>query len=142
MRLHHVGIVVACEEEVALWGTLFGLREVCRDRVEAYDCECVFLCDGAGQRVELILAGPGGGPRKLRPGLHHVAFEVADVAAASAELAAKGMPPVEPAPVRGAAGILINFLSPVYTRGVRVELVQQPADWPSSPGGAGSQKAE
>jgi methylmalonyl-CoA/ethylmalonyl-CoA epimerase len=130
MRLHHIGIVIGSEEDIAVWREMFGLREICRDRVAAYECECIFLTDEAGHRLELIIAGPGGGPRKLRPGLHHLAFECDRLDRRAAEWAELGIPLVEPAPVTGAVGLLINFLAPVYTRGVRVELVQEPADWP------------
>jgi len=134
MNIHHVGIVITSDEEIPQWRDLFGLSEIARDHVPAYDCLCVFLTDERGLRVELILAPPGGGPRKLKPGLHHIAFCVDSLDAACRDLAQRNMPPVEPAPVRGAFGLMINFLSPLHTRGVRVELVQEPADWPNCRG--------
>lgn len=131
MKLHHIGVVISSEDEVAVWRDRFGLRELCRDHVPAYDCECIFMGDDSGSRIELILAG-GGGSHKFRPGLHHIAFQSDNLAGSAAALAGHGMPLVEPAPVLGAFGLLINFLAPAYTRGVRIELVQEPAGWPGN----------
>ena len=57
-------------------------------------------------------------------GLHHIALEVDDLNEASSRLAAMGAQMLEDEPV-DAGDILINFLPPIYTRGVVVEFVQK-----------------
>ena len=57
-------------------------------------------------------------------GLHHIAIEVPDIAAASAAYEAQGFRMVEPAAVKGAGDFLCNFLMPSATRGIITELVQ------------------
>lgn len=65
------------------------------------------------------------------PGLHHVAWRVADVQAALDAWIARGHTPIDARPRRGAHGRLIAFLHPRDAQGVLVELVQAT---PVSPG--------
>ncbi len=57
------------------------------------------------------------------PGLHHVAFEVPEVAAELERLASEGLELVDRTPRRGAGGHQVAFLHPRSTGGVLVELV-------------------
>jgi methylmalonyl-CoA/ethylmalonyl-CoA epimerase len=59
------------------------------------------------------------------PGLHHVALRVDDVAAALAELKARGVRLIDEAPRPGAHGSLVAFVHPSAAHGVLVELVQR-----------------
>jgi methylmalonyl-CoA mutase N-terminal domain/subunit len=63
---------------------------------------------------------------KRGPGLHHICFEVDDLAATLADLAAKGVRLIDPMPKVGAGGKLIAFVHPESTQGVLVELYQEP----------------
>ena len=124
-RLHHVGIIVPSEEQLSLLLDLLGQEAGRRHYVAEYEADCVFT-RGEGAGIEFIL--PRGGKlakfNKGLGGLHHIALEVDDLAAASAELKAKGVELLEQSPVE-AGEIRINFLPPVYTRGVIVELVER-----------------
>jgi methylmalonyl-CoA/ethylmalonyl-CoA epimerase len=60
-------------------------------------------------------------------GLHHIALQVDDVAAALTELAAAGAQLVDPVPRPGGMGTLIGFVHPRSVGGVLVELVQEGA---------------
>ena len=73
---------------------------------------------GDSDRRDAGTVQPGGG------GLHHYAYEVADIRALQTSLAARDMPMLQAEPVKGAGNFLCNFLSPVVTRGVLVEYVQ------------------
>jgi len=58
------------------------------------------------------------------PGLHHVAYAVADLATASAALRHRGVRLIYDSARAGTRGSLINFVHPADTGGVLVELVQ------------------
>ena len=60
-------------------------------------------------------------------GLHHVAFRVADIEKALAELESKGVQPIDESPRTGAGGTRTAFvLHPKEALGVLVELVENP----------------
>ncbi len=61
-----------------------------------------------------------------RGGLHHVAFNVENVAEALAECEAKGIQLIDKAPRKGADNLMIAFLHPKSTCGVLTELCEQP----------------
>ena len=58
------------------------------------------------------------------PGLHHMAFEVPDLAAELRRLEEQGIELVDREPRPGAAGHQVAFLHPRSTGGVLTELVQ------------------
>jgi methylmalonyl-CoA/ethylmalonyl-CoA epimerase len=126
-RLHHVGIVIPSEEQVAALIQVLGLTEHERGYVERYQALCIFTVGNGGSPLELVV--PDGG--RLREfnqgfgGLHHVAIEVSNLSELTAELAEQGINLTEREPVRGAGAFLCNFLAPVYTRGTIVEFVQE-----------------
>jgi methylmalonyl-CoA/ethylmalonyl-CoA epimerase len=57
-------------------------------------------------------------------GVHHIAFAVANVADALAEVEAKGVRLIDKAPRKGAEGLSIAFLHPKTTGSVLTELCQ------------------
>jgi methylmalonyl-CoA epimerase len=61
------------------------------------------------------------------PGLHHVSFEVADLAASLARCKAAGIRLIDEAPRPGAHGSRVAFLHPKSTGGVLIELCQAKA---------------
>jgi methylmalonyl-CoA/ethylmalonyl-CoA epimerase len=125
--LHHVGIVQPDEDAVALQMEVLGLTELYRGYVPQFNALCIFTNPvNGGSPVEFVVAD-GGSLTKFNKGaggIHHIAFEVADIAALTAEFAAKGIKMIEPDAVKGAGNFLCNFLSPVATRGIIVEYVQ------------------
>lgn len=137
LRLHHVGLAVRdADRAAALWDELLGLGETGRYRVDEFGVLAVFLAPEAeaaaedpGGLVELVqpTGDRGAVARFLErrgPGLHHVCFEVADLAAALRALAARGVRLVDEKPRRGAGGHLVAFVHPESAGGVLLELKQ------------------
>jgi len=124
-RLHHVAIIVPDIAQVEVLLRLFGMQRGEAQYVPEYEADCYFS-DGPGARIEFIV--PKGGKlskfNKGLGGLHHVALEVDDLASATDALKEQGIKLLEEKPV-DAGSILINFVPPIYTRGVLVEFVQR-----------------
>src|SRR5215471_11415564 len=93
--IHHVGVAVAdLDEAVDAYARLFGAELERRERVPDQGVEAASLRVGDG-RIELLASlGPetpvGRFLARRGPGMHHVAFEVADVSAELERLAADG----------------------------------------------------
>jgi len=93
--IHHVGVAVAdLDEAVRTYERLFGGRLEHRARVEAQGVEAASIRFGES-RVELLAPLGEDTPvgkfiAKRGPGLHHLAYEVDDVASALADLAEQG----------------------------------------------------
>jgi methylmalonyl-CoA/ethylmalonyl-CoA epimerase len=58
------------------------------------------------------------------PGMHHIAYRVADITAALATLKAQGLRLVDEVPRLGLHGTLVAFVHPKATMGTLIELVQ------------------
>ncbi len=58
------------------------------------------------------------------PGMHHIAYRVADITAALATLKAQGLRLVDEVPRPGLHGTLVAFVHPKATMGTLIELVQ------------------
>lgn len=127
LKLHHVGIVQPDMESAAAFMEIFGHAEDYRGYVAKFECWCIFCAaPDHGPAIELVVPTGGGLARFNRGagGLHHYAFETADIRALQAEFAARDIAMLQPAPVKGAGNFLCNFISPIATRGVLVEYVQ------------------
>jgi methylmalonyl-CoA/ethylmalonyl-CoA epimerase len=129
--IDHVAIAVADSPRAqALLEDVFGLRVGAVEHVAAQKTDVVFLHPPAGEAaVELVCpAGNEGLERFLSrrgPGLHHVCFEVEDLAEALAALKAAGVALVDETPRPGARGHLVAFIHPRATGGVLFELCQK-----------------
>ena len=62
--------------------------------------------------------------RERGPGMHHVAYRVNDIAAALAQLKARGAQLIDETPKVGLHNHLVAFVHPQSMQGVLVELVQ------------------
>jgi len=128
LGVHHIGIAVEdLDAAIATYAALFGATLEHRERVEDQGVEAASLHVG-GSRVELLAAlGPdtpvGKFLAKRGPGMHHVAFEVEDVAAELARLQADGVELIDETPRRGMFGLQVAFVHPEATGGVLAELV-------------------
>lgn len=124
--LHHVGIVVPDDDEMAAMMATLGLVEDYRGYVPEFFALCVFTKGNGASPVEFVI--PDGGPllkfNKGMGGLHHLAYLTASLDAKAAELAAQGMRFLEDTHVKGAGPFRCNFLSPIYTRGLTVEYIE------------------
>jgi len=81
--------------------------------------------DGSVQTLEAT--GPGIIERftaRRGDALHHVAFEVRDIAEAVLELQDRGIEMIDAEPRVGGDGTLVAFIHPAATAGLLVELVQ------------------
>lgn len=126
--IHHVGLAVAdLDEAVSTYERLFGGTVEHRLLVEEQGVEAASVRVGTG-RVELLAPLRDDTPvgkflAKRGPGMHHVAYEVADVGAALRDLAAAGAQLVDDEPRRGMFGLEIAFVHPDSVHGVLTEVV-------------------
>lgn len=128
LSVHHVGIAVDdLDAAIATYTSLFGGVVEHRELVEEQGVEAASVHVG-GSRIELLApTGPdtpvGRFLAKRGPGLHHVAFEVADVAAELERLRAEGVQLIDEEPRRGMFGLQVAFVHPEATGGVLAEFV-------------------
>jgi methylmalonyl-CoA/ethylmalonyl-CoA epimerase len=126
-RLHHVAFAHGQgERPFDAFATLLGIEVVHREEADGFTERMSAVGDCYLQTLEST--GPGVVQRFLDrrgPGLHHVAFTVADLDAALAELRAQGARLVDEQPRPGGMGTRIAFLHPSTFGGVLVELVEE-----------------
>jgi len=126
--VHHVAFAVEdLDAAVATYQRLFGARIELRGRMDDQGVEAAYLRIGDG-RIELVSAlgedtAVGRFLAKRGPGMHHVAFEVADVAAALRSLASAGAEVIDQAPRPGLGGHEVSFVHPDSVHGVLVEVI-------------------
>jgi len=126
--IHHLGIAVDdLEAAISRWTALFGATLERRERVEDQGVEAASLSVG-GSRIELLAPLGDETPvgrflAKRGPGMHHVAFQTADVAAELARLRADGVELIDETPRRGMFGLQVGFVHPEATGGVLAEFV-------------------
>lgn len=129
LPLDHVAIAVESIDRVLpLFEAVTGAGSSRRERVEAQGVELVFVGTGDG-RLELLQPLAPGSPvgrflQKRGPGLHHIAYRVADLDAALRDLADRGFDLIDREGRPGAMGHRVAFLHPRSTGGVLVELVE------------------
>ena len=126
--IHHVGVAVAdLDEAVQTYERLFGGRLEHRARVDDQGVEAASMRVG-DSRVELLAPLGDDSPvgkfiAKRGPGMHHLAYEVDDVASALAELAAQGVELIDTVPREGLFGLEVAFLHPDSVHGILSEVV-------------------
>lgn len=126
--IHHLGVAVDdLEQAIDTYQRLFGAELELRETLEDQGVDTALLRVGAG-RIELLASrGPdtpvGRFLDSRGPGMHHVAFEVADVAHELDRLAGEGAELVDDRPRQGLMGLDIAFVHPHSTGGVLAELV-------------------
>jgi len=126
--IHHVGMAVHdLDEAVASYGRLFGGELEHRETLEDQGVEAASLRLGSG-RVELLAPLGDDTPvgrflDKRGPGMHHVAYEVDDLPAALAGLAAAGAELIDEEPRHGLFGLEVAFVHPDSVHGVLSEVV-------------------
>jgi methylmalonyl-CoA/ethylmalonyl-CoA epimerase len=126
--VHHVAMAVEdLDEAVATYERLLGARVELRGRMEDQGVEAVYLQVGSG-RIELVSPLEADTPvgrflAKRGPGMHHVAFEVADVATAIDRLTADGVEVIDSEPRDGLGGHEVSFVHPDSLHGVLAEVI-------------------
>lgn len=116
------------DEAVATYERLFGARVELRGRMDDQGVEAAYLLFVGGGRVELVTPLADDTPvgrflAKRGPGMHHVAFEVEDVAAALDTFAERGAEVIDSEPRAGLGGHDVGFVHPDSLHGVLMEVV-------------------
>jgi methylmalonyl-CoA epimerase len=129
LELDHVAIAVpSIADALPTFEALVGTRGSTPERVAAQGVAVAFLhSDGAALELIEPLAPDSGVARFLArrgPGLHHLAYRVADLAGTLDRLAAQGVELIDRQPRAGAHGHRVAFIHPRSTGGVLVELVE------------------
>ncbi|TMK28384.1 MAG: methylmalonyl-CoA epimerase [Actinobacteria bacterium] len=126
--IHHLGMAVEdLDAALSTYERLFGAEVEHRATVPDQGVEAASLRVGDG-RVELLEPLEADTPvgrflAKRGPGMHHVAYEVADVAAAIARLAEAGADLIDERPREGLFGLEVAFVHPDSVHGVLSEVV-------------------
>lgn len=133
IRIEHIGIAVkdlnAAEE---LYHKLLGTASYKRETVESEGVITSFFQVGPS-KIELLESTRPDAPiakaiEKRGEGIHHIAYEVADIRVEMARLKAEGFTLLNDEPKRGADNKLVCFVHPKGAGGVLVELCQEIRD--------------
>lgn len=130
IQVEHIGIAVQdLAKSIPLFEKLLNCQVYKTEMVKTEGVKTAFLRQGE-TKIELLEAT---GPEsviarylsKRGEGIHHLAFEVADIEAEMQRLAGEGFTLLNPVPKQGADNKLVCFLHPKDTNGVLVELCQE-----------------
>ena len=132
-RIDHIGVAVEdIDAALVLYEQAYDMTLVHREVVEEQGVEAVLL-DVGENHVELLAPlGPdtpvGRFLARRGPGIHHVAYQVSDIAAELERLAAAGVQLLDQTPRIGIRGSKVAFCHPKTTGGVLTEIVQPAED--------------
>lgn len=127
-RIAHVAIAVAdLDRACEFWQDVMGARIESRRVVAGQKVEVAFVSLNAGTRLELLAATEDDSPvarylAKHGPGLHHICFEVDNIAERLKHLEEHGIKLVDRIPRAGAEDDQVAFLHPSSTLGALIEL--------------------
>jgi methylmalonyl-CoA/ethylmalonyl-CoA epimerase len=130
LKIEHIGIAVKnIEESNNLFAKLFARQPYKMEAVESEGVSTSFFQMG-DSKIELLEAtNPDSAIAKFiekrGEGIHHIAFEVADIYAEMKRLEGEGFQLINKEPKPGADNKLVCFLHPKGTNGVLVELCQE-----------------
>ena len=129
-HIEHIGIAVKdIETAKKYYEEVLGLS--CYKVEEVVDQKVITAFFQVGQtKIELLESTDPEGPigkyiSKKGEGIHHIAFEVADIEKEMARLREEGFQLINEAPKKGADNKLVAFIHPKSTNGVLVELCQE-----------------
>jgi methylmalonyl-CoA epimerase len=131
-RIDHIGVAVAdLDASVELLTGAFGMPVAHREVVSEQGVEAVLL-DVGENHVELLAPLADDTPvgrflARQGPGLHHVAYQVADIDGALSEMREAGLRLIDERPRSGIRDSRVAFLHPSSTGGVLTEIVQPAA---------------
>lgn len=130
-RIDHIGIAVEdLTQARAFWEQALGLHVHVVRHVPEQQVDVACLPVGESE-IELVNpttpdSGLARWMQKKGAGIHHICFEVDDIRAALADMAARGIELIDAEPRTGADGKLYAFVHPRSAGGVLVELYQLP----------------
>src|SRR6476661_7185719 len=122
-RIDHVGVAVEdLDAAIAMHEATYGMALVHRETVDEQGVEAVLL-DVGENHVELLRPLSDDTPvgkflAKRGPGLHHVAYQVADVSAALEAARKAGLRLIDETPRTGIRGTQVAFLHPKTAGGI------------------------
>jgi len=126
--IHHLGVAVAdLDQAIATYEKLFGATLEQRMAFAEQGVDAASMLVG-GDRIELLAPTGEDTPvgrflAKRGQGMHHVAYEVTDVAAALRQLASAGAELIDAEPRPGLFGLQVAFVHPDAVHGVLTEVV-------------------
>jgi methylmalonyl-CoA/ethylmalonyl-CoA epimerase len=131
-RIDHIGVAVQeIEPALELYRDSFHLELAHRELVEEQGVEAVLMNVGENHVELLAPLGPetpvGRFLARQGPGLHHVAYRVADIDATLAALKQAGLALIDERPRTGIRGSRVAFMHPGATGGVLTEIVEPAA---------------
>ena len=130
LNIEHIGIAVkSLETSIPLFEKLLNTPCYKTELVQSENVNTAFFQTGES-KIELLESTTPDGViakfiEKKSEGIHHLAFEVADIEAEMQRLQAEGFTLLNPLPKKGADNKLVCFLHPKGTSGVLVELCQE-----------------
>ena len=130
MKIDHLGIAVrSIGDALKFYGQAMGLELAATERVEDQGVTVALLPVGES-RIELLEpfsedTAVGRFIAKRGEGLHHICYEVEDLAAKLLDMKAQGVRVLDGYPRPGAEGKLVAFLHPADTGGVLIELSEK-----------------
>ena len=129
-NIDHIGIAVKdIEKSILLFEKLLNTACYKIEEVKGQSVKTSFFKTG-DQKLELIASLGDQSPiesflEKKGEGLHHIAFEVADLKSEVERLKSEGFVPIDEIPKKGADNKMVVFLHPKTTNGVLIELCQE-----------------
>ncbi len=131
--IDHVGIAVEdIDAALAYYRDTLGMPLVHRETIAEQGVEAVLLDVGDGHVELLRPLGPetpvGKYLARRGPGLHHVAYRVADIESTLSALAGAGVRLIDERPRIGIRNSKVAFVHPASTGGVLTEIVQPAED--------------
>jgi methylmalonyl-CoA/ethylmalonyl-CoA epimerase len=129
LQIDHIGIAVKeLASSVPLFEKLLNSQCYKKEVVESEQITTAFLKTGE-TKIELLESNTDDGViaryiNKKGEGIHHIAFEVADIDAEINRLKNEGFTLLSEVPKQGADNKMICFLHPKDTNGVLIELCQ------------------
>ena len=129
LRVEHIGIAVnSLSASIPLFEKLLNTACYKQEEVGSELVQTAFFQQGE-TKIELLEAtGPESAIArfldKKGEGMHHIAFEVADIYAEMERLKSEGFVLLQETPKKGADNKLICFLHPKHSNGVLIEICQ------------------
>ncbi|MEY3874652.1 MAG: hypothetical protein RL363_1373 [Bacteroidota bacterium] len=128
-KVEHIGIAVkSFSQSIPLFEKLFNSPCYKTESVDSEGVNTAFFLNNQ-TKIELLESQSPGGVidkfiEKRGEGMHHIAFEVADIHAEMQRLKNEGFTLLNDTPKQGADNKLVCFVHPKDTNGVLIELCQ------------------
>lgn len=128
-KINHIGIAVrSLDETLPFYQNILNMTFVGIETVEEQKVRVAMLQVGES-KIELLEPTSEDSPvakfiEKNGIGVHHVAYEVADIEAVIAKMLSEGARMIDEKPRNGAHGSRIAFIHPKSSHGVLTELCQ------------------